>query len=507
MQFDWHYTLSLLWNSDFWHAVLTVIELSVETWAIGIVFGFLIALARQSRNPLLSQLAAGYIWLFRSLPLLVLLIFIYNLPQLFPASGHILSSPYWSGLLALVLSEAAYIAEIHRGGLLAVAKGQSEAGRALGIRFAGIQRLIVIPQAIRIALPTLANEYITIVKLTSLVSVISLSEILLVGQKLYTQNFLVMETLVAVAFYYVLIVTLFTQLLQWLERHLDVTRRSPKTVVISDELPESSINRDDNTQRGEFALSVERANKWFGAHHVLRDIDLKVRWGEVISIIGPSGSGKTTLIRTLNGLESLDQGEIELAGRHFLSGTQERGNNPGDPGHLARIVDIGMVFQSFNLFPHLCVLDNILLAPSYHQHGDRQSRRQLALGLLKRVGMLEHAGKYPHQLSGGQQQRIAIARALAMKPQVMLFDEPTSALDPERVKDVLDVISSLAREGMTMVIVTHEMNFAFKVSDRIIFMEQGEIIHDAPPSRLLSEPGERMERFLNHVNMPMEVPA
>lgn len=217
MQFDWHYTLGLLWNGDFWRAVGTVVELSLETWLLGIVLGFFLALARQSERRWLRDSAGVYIWFFRSLPLLVLLIFVYNLPQVFPSTSVVLSNPYSAGLIALVLSEAAYIAEIHRGGLLAVVKGQREAGKALGVGYRGVQRLIVVPQALRVALPTLANEYITIVKLTSLVSVISLSEILLVGQQLYTQNFLVMETMLAVAFYYVFIVTVFS----WLLRVLD----------------------------------------------------------------------------------------------------------------------------------------------------------------------------------------------------------------------------------------------------------------------------------------------
>ena len=189
-----------------------------------------------------------------------------------------------------------------------------------------------------------------------------------------------------------------------------------------------------------------------------------VKPGEVISIIGPSGSGKTSLIRTLNGLESLDGGRVLLHGQPFLDSA--RGSTPG-----ARILDIGMVFQSFNLFPHKTVLQNVMLAPQYHRRGAFVDLRCEALALLDKVGMLEHAHKYPHQLSGGQQQRVAIARALAMRPSIMLFDEPTSALDPELVAEVLKVVETLAREGMTMLIVTHEMSFAFKVSDCVLFME------------------------------------
>ncbi|MFK3770550.1 amino acid ABC transporter permease/ATP-binding protein [Pseudomonas putida] len=500
MQFDWHYAASLLANGDFWKAVGTVVQLSLETWVLGIVLGFVLALARQSPQRSLNRAAALYIWFFRSLPLLVLLIFVYNLPQVFPATSVLLSNPYVAGLIALVLSEAAYIAEIHRGGLLAVHKGQLEAGKALGIGHSGVQRLIVIPQALRVALPTLANEYITIVKLTSLVSVISLSEILLVGQQLYTQNFLVMETMLAVAFYYVLIVTVFSYLLRRLERHLDVSQRTPR--AIADSASSGAATEPAAPARqGEHALRVRGARKRYGPLEVLKGIDLDVRFGEVVSIIGPSGSGKTTLIRTLNGLEGLDAGTVELCGAPFLRGSGEAEGCLGPRVHMAGIVQVGMVFQGFNLFPHKTVLDNVLLAPRHHGHAADSDLRALGLALLSKVGLREHAGKYPHQLSGGQQQRVAIARALAMRPQVMLFDEPTSALDPELVGDVLKVIEDLARDGMTMIIVTHEMKFAFQVSDRVVFMEAGHIVQAGVPRELLDNRSERMGRFLKDVQL------
>jgi polar amino acid transport system permease protein len=219
---------------------------------------------------------------------------------------------------------------------------------------------------------------------------------------------------------------------------------------------------------------------------------LTVASGQVVSIIGPSGSGKTSLIRTINGLESIDQGEIVLFGESFI----HAGDTANNPQMRRGVRHIGMVFQSFNLFPHLNLVENIILAPVYHG-GDRQVSRQQAFALLDKVGLLAHANKYPHQLSGGQQQRVAIARALAMRPQVMLFDEPTSALDPELVGDVLKVIADLAREGMTMLIVTHEMDFALSISDRVIFMEDGNVQLDAAPERIRHAPeAERVRRFM-----------
>ncbi|MGO3889499.1 MAG: amino acid ABC transporter permease/ATP-binding protein [Paenalcaligenes sp.] len=505
MEFDWSYAYSLLFDQDFWLACWTVAKLGFLSWLLAGGLGFFLALAKQSSIRPINWLSRLYIWFFRSLPLLVLLMFIYNLPQVFPASASVLTEAFYAGLISLVLSEAAYMAEIHRGGILAVPRGQYEAAKALGLRYAGIQRLIIIPQAIRIALPTLSNEFITIVKLTSLVSVISLTEILLVGQRLYTHNFLIFETMLAVAFYYVLMVTIFDKALGWLEQYLDVSQRKPKAYQLSASektaiqvsqpaTPSKTAAASDSTTP---ALEVRQLNKYYGEHHALKNIDLSVRSGDVISIIGPSGSGKTSLIRTLNGLEPFSDGSVWIHGQHFL-GTQN-GQSLTAP-HPELILDIGMVFQSFNLFPHRTVLDNVTLALGYHNRGTAASRRIEALTQLSRVGMVEHANKYPHQLSGGQQQRVAIARALAMHPSIMLFDEPTSALDPELVNEVLRVLESLAAEGMTMLIVTHEMRFAFNVSNRVIFMENGAILHDESPADLRQSNDTRVSEFLRQLN-------
>lgn len=415
-----------------------------------------------------------------------------------PSLRWLLSQSFYAGLISLIVTEAAYMAEIHRGGLLSVPQGQREAARALGIRALGAQRLVVLPQAFRIALPTLTNEYITIVKLTSLVSVISLTEILLVGQRLYASNFLVLETLAAVAIYYVMIVTLFGWLLQWLERRLDLERRQVETLTdhhlekIRQNLPSPpAVSRTALTPGQPPALQLRNIHKRYGEHEVLKGIDINVASGEVIAIIGPSGSGKTSLIRTVNGLETLNQGEIVLFGESFIRSDEHQAAN-----FRAGIHRVGMVFQSFNLFPHRTILDNVLMGPRYHRLGEGAAERSTALALLDKVGLLAHADKYPHQLSGGQQQRVAIARALAMRPDIMLFDEPTSALDPELVGDVLKVIRDLAEDGMTMLIVTHEMEFAMSIADRVVFMEHGHVQNDASPSAIKSHGDERLQRFI-----------
>ena len=507
MTFDWDYAFSLLGYGPLWQAALVVIALSLLSWCIATSLGFILALAKLSKYRALNLPVAAYIWFFRSLPLLVLLIFVYNLPQVFPWMRSYLGSPFVAGLLALVLSETAYMAEIHRGGLLSVPNGQREAGKALGINYSGIQRLIVIPQAIRVALPTLSNQFITIVKLTSLVSVISLAEILMVGQRLYTQNFKVLETMLMVALFYVMIVTVFDNLLKMAERKLDVTRRknpgnptnkspiSPQASLLDSTQQEMRHVPKPSSQQGETVVEARNVSKSFDGVPVLKNVSLNVRKGETVSIIGPSGSGKTTFIRTLNGLETPEQGTIELNGEVAFRNEPDL---PKPQFHQGKqIKNIGMVFQQFNLFPHRSVLQNVTLGPRYHRFGNTPELEQKAMSVLKKVGMHEHAEKYPHQLSGGQQQRVAIARALAMNPSIMLFDEPTSALDPELVGEVLRNIETLAREGMTMIIVTHEMAFAQRISDRVVFMEDGAIVHTGTPGEIFIHSNEpRVTRFL-----------
>ena len=236
-------------------------------------------------------------------------------------------------------------------------------------------------------------------------------------------------------------------------------------------------------------IELRHVEKHYGDLHVLRDINLSVRKGEVIVIIGPSGSGKSTLCRSINRLEPIDSGEILLEGEPI----------PQEGKKLAELrAQIGMVFQSFNLFAHRTVLDNITLAPVDVLKKSRKEVREEALRLLERVGVRDQADKVPAQLSGGQQQRAAIARSLAMHPKVMLFDEPTSALDPEMIQEVLNVIAELAQEGMTMLIVTHEMNFARRVADRVIFMDGGQIVEENTPELFFSNPeSQRARDFLN----------
>ena len=238
-------------------------------------------------------------------------------------------------------------------------------------------------------------------------------------------------------------------------------------------------------------IELRHVEKHYGDLHVLKDINLSVRKGEVVVVIGPSGSGKSTLCRTINRLETIDSGEILIEGKPL----------PQEGKELAAMrADLGMVFQQFNLFAHMTILDNVTLGPIDVLHEPKEQAKKEAMDLLARVGVAEQAGKVPAQLSGGQQQRVAIARSLAMHPKAMLFDEPTSALDPEMINEVLDVMVELAKQGMTMIVVTHEMGFARRVADRVVFMADGPIVEEGTPDEFFEHPkSQRARDFLDSI--------
>ncbi|MET9532070.1 MULTISPECIES: amino acid ABC transporter ATP-binding protein [unclassified Streptomyces] len=248
---------------------------------------------------------------------------------------------------------------------------------------------------------------------------------------------------------------------------------------------------EDSLPVSDDLVVLSNVNKHFGALHVLQDIDLTIARGEVVVVIGPSGSGKSTLCRTINRLETVDSGAITIDGKPL----------PAEGRELARLrADVGMVFQSFNLFAHKTVLQNVMLGQIKVRKAEKKAAEDKARALLDRVGVGAQADKYPAQLSGGQQQRVAIARALAMDPKVMLFDEPTSALDPEMINEVLEVMQQLARDGMTMIVVTHEMGFARSAANRVVFMADGKIVEEAVPEQFFSNPrSDRAKDFLSKI--------
>ncbi|WP_328680891.1 amino acid ABC transporter ATP-binding protein [Streptomyces sp. NBC_00322] len=254
----------------------------------------------------------------------------------------------------------------------------------------------------------------------------------------------------------------------------------------------ATVTKGNATQaRSDALIALSNVNKHFGALHVLQNIDLTIARGEVVVVIGPSGGGKSTLCRAINRLETIDSGEIAVDGKPL----------PAEGKELARLrADVGMVFQSFNLFAHKTVLENVMLGQLKVRKKDKKAAEDKARSLLDRVGVANQADKYPAQLSGGQQQRVAIARALAMDPKVMLFDEPTSALDPEMINEVLEVMQQLARDGMTMVVVTHEMGFARSAANRVVFMADGRIVEETTPEEFFTNPSsDRAKDFLSKI--------
>ncbi len=256
-------------------------------------------------------------------------------------------------------------------------------------------------------------------------------------------------------------------------------------------MAESAIRQNKMQISDEVAIEISQMNKWYGTFHVLRDINMTVQKGERIVICGPSGSGKSTLIRCINRLEEHQKGKIIVDGTELTS----------DLKNIDKVrSEVGMVFQHFNLFPHLTILENLTLAPIWVRKEPKRQAVETAMYFLEKVKIPEQANKYPGQLSGGQQQRVAIARSLCMKPRIMLFDEPTSALDPEMIKEVLDTMISLAEEGMTMLCVTHEMGFAQAVANRVIFMDQGQIVEQNEPREFFNNPqSDRTKLFLSQI--------
>ena len=260
---------------------------------------------------------------------------------------------------------------------------------------------------------------------------------------------------------------------------------------MSELVTDRAVDRSKMTVSTEVAVEIVKMNKWYGQFHVLRDINMTVNRGERIVICGPSGSGKSTLIRCINALEEHQKGRITVDGTLLSS----------DLKNIDKVrSEVGMVFQHFNLFPHLTILENCTLAPIWVRKVPKKEAEETAMHFLTKVKIPEQAGKYPGQLSGGQQQRVAIARSLCMRPRIMLFDEPTSALDPEMIKEVLDTMVSLAEDGMTMLCVTHEMGFARQVANRVIFMDQGQIVEQNEPEEFFNNPqSERTKLFLSQI--------
>ena len=514
--------------------LLLTIELTIASMALAMVSGAILAVMRLAPNPVFNAISYGTVWFLRGTPLLVQLLFWYFLASLFPvlnfgipfgptffsADTNVVINQFMAAVLGLGLNEGAYMAEIYRAGILSVDHGQTEAAQSLGMSRSRTLGRIVMPQAMRFIIPPTGNATISMLKTTSVVLIIGLPDLLTSVQLIYARNFQQIPLLAVACFWYILCTTALTIIQSWMERRyargavgsgagLRRGRPSAPQDAAPGDIPASALGtraqdspKDTTDSSGQPMLVAAGVTKSYGKNLVLKGIDLEVKRGQVVCLIGPSGSGKTTFLRCINHLEKIDGGSLAVDG-DYIGYRLRRDGRLGEmrEAEICRQRrHIGIVFQRFNLFPHMTALENIIEGPVRVLKHDRRAATQEARQLLARVGMPEKADDYPNALSGGQQQRVAIARALAMHPKLILFDEPTSALDPELVGEVLDVMRGLAQSGMTMVIVTHEIAFARDVADMIVFMDEGSIVEQGSPKRILANPQhERTKRFLSSV--------
>ena len=506
MGWSWPHFLDALSSPLLLRAAWTTVWVAVVAQVIGTAIGILVAPTMLSRNPLVSAPAWGYRWLFQGTPLLVQILAFYAvLPQLGVPLGVVAS-----GLLALGLNEGARMAEIVRAGLMSVAPGQREAALALGLKRWQVFAFIVLPQAVKVIVPPLGNNFNYMLKATSLLAAISFAELLRTSQQMAQFTTRPLEIYSAATVYYLVMTSVWDAVQRRLEWWADPAKaargqqlweRRRRQAVLEPAVEVLLARTEGGRAAGSARALVETRGlaKRFGSHEALAGVDFAVEPGEVVAIIGPSGCGKTTLLRCLNALTSPDRGAVVMGGEPIGMQRGRRGGLEPIPTRAMNRQrrDIGFVFQRFHLFGHLTALDNVALAPRLVLGRSRSDAWGIARDLLARVGLAERADAFPNRLSGGQQQRVAIARALAMKPRLMLLDEPTSALDPETVHEVLGAIRALVQDGMTTVMVTHELGFAREVADRIVFMSDGRIVDEAP-TRAFFEGGRdpRTQAFL-----------
>ncbi|ANL50605.1 amino acid ABC transporter permease/ATP-binding protein [Rhizobium phaseoli] len=470
--------------------------LAAASTVLGVVIGMVLAVMGISQSRWLRLPARVYTDIFRGLPAIVTILII---GQGFARIGREMfgPSPFPLGILALSLIAGAYIGEIFRSGIQSVERGQMEACRALSMSYGQGMRLIVIPQGIRRVLPALVNQFIGNVKDSSLVYFLGLlaseREIFRVGQDQAVVTGNLSPLLLAGVFYLVITVPL-THFVNYIDARLRLGKQGRGSGAASGlvEVSELQAAAGPVAEAPRFkggALDIRGLSMAYGELEVLKGIDLDIAPGSVTCVIGPSGSGKSTLLRCLNRLVEPKGGDILLDGDSILAMRPER---------LRRRV--GMVFQHFNLFPDHTALENVMLSLTRIKKMPKRQARRIAEARLAEVGLAARSDHRPAGLSGGQQQRVAIARALAMDPEVILFDEVTSALDPELVKGVLDLMATLGRQGMTMVVVTHEMGFARRVADQVVFMDEGRIVEAGCPEQIFDNPrSERLQRFLAEV--------
>ncbi len=458
------------------NGLLVTLEITVLAGIIGTCLGFLLCLLLRVRNRFVSGIGRVFCKLMQGIPSLVILMIVYFV--IFASSDI---SAVTVGILSFSLLFAVSVAGILETGIAAVDAGQWEAAAALGFSRTETFTRIILPPAIRHVLPLYKSELVSMLKLTSIVGYISIEDLTKAGDIIRSRTYEAFFPLIATAIIYFIIAWVLSFLIGRIQVGMDPRhgeRRLPRGVTPITAAPVregtvKSVNTDEELIR------IEHLKKAYPNATPLSDVNTSIRRGEVITIIGPSGTGKSTLMRCVNRLETPTEGSIWVFGENVC-------DKKTDLNRLRR--RMGMVFQSFNLFGDRTVIENVMLAPVLLKGQDKQAAYENAMRLLKAVGMAERALNFPDELSGGQKQRVAIARTLAMDPEIVLFDEPTSALDPTMVGEVLTVIRQLASEGLTMMIVTHEMKFARDVSTRIFYMDEGVIYEDGTPAEVFDEP-------------------
>lgn len=458
-----------------WDGLLVTLEIAVAAGIIGTLLGFLLCMWLRCRKKPLALLAKVICHLLEGIPSLVVLMIIY-----FVIFASVKIAPVSVGIIAFSLIFAVAVAGILNTGISTIDVGQWEAASALGFGRGTAFMRIIMPQAVRKVLPIYRVEFVSMLKLTSIVGYISIVDLTKAGDIIRSRTYEAFFPLIATAVIYFAISAAAAFFIARVEGLLDVKRkprRYPRGVD-ADAIMEKKGGAASDYEIQEL-IRVEHLQKDYDNVSPLRDVNTVIRRGEVITVIGPSGTGKSTFLRCLNRLETPTSGRVTIL-------DEDLNKKETDLCKIRR--QMGMVFQNFNLFPHLSVIENIMLAPTLLKEETKQSAFNYGMYLLKTVGMAERALAYPDELSGGQKQRVAIARALAMHPQIVLFDEPTSALDPTMVGEVLTVIRRLAKEGLTMLIVTHEMKFARDVSTRIFYMDEGEIYEEGTPKEIFENP-------------------
>ena len=485
--------------------------IALQIWALSFVFasisGMALALIRNSKHfRLLRGIVGAYIWLLRGTPILLQLLIWYNV---LPTIGYRISE-FWTAVLALSVCFSAYMCEVFRGGLLAVHEGQVDAAHSLG--FGPIRTLwyFVIPQALRVAMPSIVNFAILMLKDTSITSVIAVAELTLRSNIIVARNFEYIPVFGASLTIYLILTSVLTLLQQRLEKMFDYSRREAVMARKARQtIPRSGNKLGDylcptDVQTDDRAIVLDKVTKSYGKNKVLDNIDLTFRSFRTTCVMGPSGSGKSTLLRTINGLETIDSGNITVngvpMGGHKTSGVFRKTFAPFKVAEARIRARTATVFQQFHLFQNYSIIENITLAPRKINGMDAAMADAEGQNLLELLKLGHLRNRMPQKLSGGEQQRIGILRALAVKPKTLLFDEPTSALDPERVGEVLDVMMELSEAGGTMIVVTHEIEFARRCADWVVFMEAGRIVEEGPPEKILENPdSERIRIFLSGI--------